>query len=163
MICCLMCCVRPGWLMGLFHGANPVFLFGGVRAYRGAGMRLSEMIMFFVACLLTGTGSFLFFLTVWESGLRARRKVSLRIGGILLCAVGMLVFCRVWHVTPWVAFLMSWLILPAMMTGGVLTVERRHRVTCKLVELSEPTVSHEETGEPLPSDGGELTQLHMRS
>lgn len=121
------------------------------------------MIMFFVACLLTGTGSFLFFLTVWESGLRARRKVSLRIGGILLCAVGMLVFCHVWHVTPWVAFLMSWLILPAVMTGGVLTMEHKHRIMGKPVELSEPTVSHEETGEPLPQDGGELSQPHMRS
>ncbi len=121
------------------------------------------MIMIIVACLLTVTGVGLFFLTIRESGMPSRRKVSLQISGILCCTVGMLVFCRAWHITPWVAFLMSWLIVPAVMTGGVLMMEHRHRVACRPVELSEPTVSHEETGEPLPQDGGELLQPHMRS
>lgn len=124
------------------------------------------MIMIIVACLLTFTGVGLFTVTVLEpglSGMRVRRKTSLRIGSILLCAVGMLVFCRVWHAAPWFAFLVSWLIVPAMMTGVVLMVERGRRVTGKPVELSEPTVSHEETGEPMPQDGGELTQPHLRS
>lgn len=122
--------------------------------------------MIIVAGLLIFTGSGLFTLTVLEPGMvdmRARRKVSLRVGGILCCAVGMLMFCRTWCVAPWVAFLVSWLIVPVMMTGVVLMVERGRRVTGKPVELSEPTVSHEETGEPMPQDGGELTQPHLRS
>lgn len=121
------------------------------------------MIMIIVACLLTVTGVGLFFLTIRESGMPSRRKVSLQISGILCCTVGVLVFCRAWHITPWIAFLVSWLIVPVVMTGGALMMEHRHRVACRPVELSEPTVSHEETGEPLLQDGGELLQLHMRS
>ncbi len=121
------------------------------------------MIMIIVAGLLIFAGSGLFFLTIRESGMPSRRKVSLQISGILCCTVGVLVFCRAWHVTPWIAFLVSWLIVPVVMTGGALMVERGRRVACRPVELSEPTVSHEETGEPLLQDGGELLQLHMRS
>lgn len=121
------------------------------------------MIMIIVAGLLIFTGSGLFTVTLRKPGMQVRRKVSLQISGILCCTVGMLIFCRVWRVAPWIAFLVSWLILSVMMTGGVLMMERGRRAICKPVELSEPTVSHEETGEPMPSDGGELLQPHLRS